>query len=160
MAVDDVAAQFPAGQIVPLRFYSITMLASRHRDAVFLVPPADRDLYEELTGRSGRVSFQPKTEGRPPRPPSGEAECRNVQPAGRIRSTGESGASIRRHRSGVKAASNSIRSSSTAIAAPLRTPHEAAPAVPRTAAPITPSTSKRLYSAYRKPGMVRNHGAW
>jgi hypothetical protein len=84
MAVDDVAAQFPAGQIVPLRFYGITMLSSRRRDAVFLVPPAARDLYEELTGWSGRVSFEPESEDRPPRTPSGEAECRNVQPAARI----------------------------------------------------------------------------
>ena len=58
------------------------MLGSRRRDAVFLVSPADFDLYEEMTGWSGRVSFKPEAEDRPPRTPSGAVECRNVQPPG------------------------------------------------------------------------------
>jgi hypothetical protein len=82
LAVDDVAAKVPAGEIVSLRFWGITMLAgSRRRDAVFLVSPGDFDRYEELTGWSGSVSFAPGDEDRPPREASGAAECRNAQPA-------------------------------------------------------------------------------
>lgn len=80
MAVDDVAAKFPAGEIVPLRFRGVSMPGSRRRDAVFLVPPADYDRYEEMTGWSGKVSFEPEAEDRPAQAPSGAAECRNVQP--------------------------------------------------------------------------------
>jgi hypothetical protein len=83
--VDDVAAKFPAGEIVSLRFWGVSMLGSRHRDAVFLVSPADFDRYEEMTGWSGRVSFKPEIEDRPPRMPSGAAECRNVQPGQPVR---------------------------------------------------------------------------
>jgi hypothetical protein len=80
LAVDDVAARFPAGEIVPLRFWGVSMLGSRRRDAVFLVSPADLALYEEMTGWSGGVSFVPDDEDRPPRTPSGAAACRNAQP--------------------------------------------------------------------------------
>jgi hypothetical protein len=80
LAVDDVAARFPAGEIVPLRFWGVTMPGSRRRDAVFLVSPADFDTYEEITGWSGAVAFQPEAEDRPPREPSSAADCRNPQP--------------------------------------------------------------------------------
>ncbi len=81
LAVDDVAARVPAGDIVPLRFWGITALpGSRHRDAVFLVSPADFDRYEELTGWSGSVSFRPGDEDRPPREAAGAVDCRNDQP--------------------------------------------------------------------------------
>jgi hypothetical protein len=53
---------------------------SRHRDAVFLVSPTDFDLYEELTGWSGNVTFAPDSEDRAPREPSGAVDCRNDQP--------------------------------------------------------------------------------
>lgn len=63
------------------------MLAgSRHRDAVFLVSPADFDRYEELTGWSGSVSFKPEDEDRPPRDASGAVDCRNDQPASQLES--------------------------------------------------------------------------
>ena len=85
--VDDVAAKFPAGEIVSLRFWGVTMLGSRRRHAVFLVSPADFDLYEEMTGWSGRVSFKPEVEDRPQRMPSGAVECRNVQPGRPVRAS-------------------------------------------------------------------------
>jgi hypothetical protein len=89
LTVDDVAARLPAGELRPLRFWGITMLAgSRHRDAVFLVSPADFDLYEELTGWPGSVSFEPGDEDRPPREPSGAVDCRNGQPARQLESRG------------------------------------------------------------------------
>jgi hypothetical protein len=55
--------------------------ARRHRDAVFLVSPADFDLYEDMTGWSGSVIYRPKDEERPPRVLDGAAECRSDQPA-------------------------------------------------------------------------------
>jgi hypothetical protein len=82
LSVDDVAAQFPAGKMVLLSFYGVRMPGSRDRKAVFIVPPAGRDLYIELTGWSGVSPFDPAAEDRPPREPSGAAECRNVQPSG------------------------------------------------------------------------------
>lgn len=60
LAVDDVAAKMPAGEIVPLRFRGVTMPGTRLRDAVFLVSPADFALYEEMTGWSGRVRYRPE----------------------------------------------------------------------------------------------------
>jgi hypothetical protein len=81
LAVDDVAAKMPAGEIVPLRFWGVTMLGSRRRDAVFLVSTADFALYEEMTGWAGSVSYRPEDENRPPRILSGAVECRNVQPS-------------------------------------------------------------------------------
>lgn len=80
LAVDDVAAKLPAGEMVPLRFWGVTMLAGRRRrDAVFLVSPGDFDRYEEVTGWSGAVSFDPREEGRAPRALPGAADCRNEQ---------------------------------------------------------------------------------
>lgn len=84
LAVDDVAARLPAGEIVPLRFWGVTMPGSQRRDAVFLVSSADFRQYEEITGWSGSVSFEPEIEDRPPRQPAGPAECRNAQPRRRI----------------------------------------------------------------------------
>jgi len=80
LAVDDVVAKFPAGEIVRLRFWGVTMPGNPRRDAIFLVSPADFARYEEMTGWSGSVSFEPGAEDLPPRAPSGAAECRNVQP--------------------------------------------------------------------------------
>jgi len=80
LTVDDVAAKMPAGEIVPLRFWGVTMLGSRRRDAVFLVSTRDFAQYEEMTGWSGSVSYLPGDEDRPPRTLNGAAECRNVQP--------------------------------------------------------------------------------
>lgn len=82
LAVDDVAARLPAGEIVRLRFWGVTALGSRSRESVFLVTPADFQRYEETTGWSGSVSFDPDAEDRP-RAPSAAAECRNVQPVRR-----------------------------------------------------------------------------
>jgi hypothetical protein len=50
LTVDDVAARFPGGEITTVRFTGLRDLKGRKRDAIFLVPPADRALYEELTG--------------------------------------------------------------------------------------------------------------
>ena len=60
LSVDDVAAQFPAGKMVLLSFYGVRMPGSRDRKAVFIVPPAGRDLYIELTGWSGVPPFLPE----------------------------------------------------------------------------------------------------
>lgn len=57
LAVDDVAAQFPAGEMVPLAFYGVRMPGSPDRKAVFIVPRADRERYTELTGWPGIPSF-------------------------------------------------------------------------------------------------------
>jgi hypothetical protein len=81
LAVDDVAAMVPAGEIVTLRFYGVRMLVSKFYDAIFLVSPDHLKLYEELTGWSGHASFRPEAEDRT-RKPSAGAECRNVQPPG------------------------------------------------------------------------------
>jgi hypothetical protein len=83
LAVDDVAARLPTGEIVPLRFWGVTMPGSQRRGVIFLVTPADFQRYEETTGWSGSVSFDPDAEDRPPRTASGAAECRNVQPVRR-----------------------------------------------------------------------------
>lgn len=80
LVIDDVAAQFPAGEMVLLAFYGVRMPGSRDRNAVFIVPRADRDRYTELTGWSGVPSFVPEREDRPRRAPSGAVECRNPQP--------------------------------------------------------------------------------
>lgn len=50
LTVDDVAARFPGGEITTLRFSGFRDLDGRKREATLLVPPADRALYEELTG--------------------------------------------------------------------------------------------------------------
>ncbi len=79
VTVDDVAAQFPAGSMVTLRFWGTRMPGSRHRDAVFLVSPKSGALYEELTHSTGAPSLDPVREDRAPRVPSGAVECRNEQ---------------------------------------------------------------------------------
>ena len=78
--VDDVAAQFPAGAMVTLQYWGVRTPGSRHRDAVFLVSPQDKTLYEQLTGTLASPSLDPHREETPPRSPSGAAECRNEQP--------------------------------------------------------------------------------
>jgi hypothetical protein len=57
-SVDDVAAKVPAGEIVPLRFWGVSALGNRRRDAVILVSPADFALYEEMTGWPGVVTYR------------------------------------------------------------------------------------------------------
>jgi hypothetical protein len=79
LAVDDVAAKMPAGEIVPLRFWGVTMLRGRRRDAVLLVSPADFALYEEMTGWSGSVLYRREDSNRRPRPLDVAVECQNVQ---------------------------------------------------------------------------------
>jgi hypothetical protein len=53
LTVDDVAGQFPAGEIVALTFDGY-----QRRDDVFLVGQADIAIYEELTGRPARSGYQ------------------------------------------------------------------------------------------------------
>jgi hypothetical protein len=85
LAVDDVAAKMPAGEIVPLRFWGVTMLGRNRRDAVLLVSPADFALYEEMTGWSGSVQYR-REGNRRPQPLDGPVEGRNGQfPAQRER---------------------------------------------------------------------------
>jgi hypothetical protein len=57
LTVDDVAGQFPAGEIVALIFDGY-----QRRDDVFLVRRADVATYEELTGRPALLAF--KTDAR------------------------------------------------------------------------------------------------
>jgi hypothetical protein len=73
--VDDVAAQAPAGEIVPMRF----QYTSR-KTAVFLVPPSSLALYEEMTGQNAGLSYSPTIETVPPARPAGHIECENTQP--------------------------------------------------------------------------------
>ena len=80
LSVDDVASMFPARLIVPLRFHGVRMLSSRHRNAVFLVPPDSASLYTELTGLGTPPSFSPSSEDIPPRRPTGRIACQNPQP--------------------------------------------------------------------------------
>lgn len=76
LTVDDVAAQFPAGQIKLLRFRR-----NPRRDDVFLVSPESLALYEELTGDSGQFPADPVTDDRSPRTAPGTVVCRNPQTA-------------------------------------------------------------------------------
>jgi hypothetical protein len=75
--IDEVAAQVPAGEIVPMRFRR----TSRTSD-VFLVAPASLALYEDMTGREARtfpgVAAGVLRAGRP----AGDVECRSDQPVG------------------------------------------------------------------------------
>jgi len=75
LLIDDVAAQVPAGEIVPMKFRR----SSRSSD-VLLVSPASRALYEDLTGRTARAYFDGAAEPLRSSRPSGEVECRNDQP--------------------------------------------------------------------------------
>lgn len=79
--VDDVAALFPAGEIVPMLFRGVRMLGSSRREAVFLVSPADMALYQELTGYSARLPHAPAAVLDNTRGEAGRIECRNNQRA-------------------------------------------------------------------------------
>jgi hypothetical protein len=75
LAIDDVAEQFPAGQMLAIRL-SGTM---RKPGNIAIVSSADKVLYEELTGIPATPIFQPLAED--PRFRIGTpADCRNVQP--------------------------------------------------------------------------------
>lgn len=76
ITVDDVAARFPAGEIVPMRFRR-----NSRSDDVLLVSLASLALYEDLTGCRAALSFQPGSEDRAPTGATGAVECANVQPA-------------------------------------------------------------------------------
>lgn len=80
LSVDDVAAMFPDQRIVPLRFWGVRMLGTRHREAVLLVPPASAALYTELTGRTGEVQFNPDREDSQARRETTRTPCQNQQP--------------------------------------------------------------------------------
>jgi hypothetical protein len=54
LTIDDVASQFPAGEIVALPFDGY-----QRRDDVFLVGRPDIAIYEELTGQPARIGVQP-----------------------------------------------------------------------------------------------------
>jgi hypothetical protein len=74
LTVDDVAGQFPAGQIVALTFEGY----QRHDD-VFLIPGTEVAMYEELTGLRARLAYldaDTESGGVP-----GPVECRSPQPA-------------------------------------------------------------------------------
>jgi len=74
--VDDVAAQFPAGEMVAIRLLAPT----RNKPGdIAIVPPADQQLYEEMTGVRATPLFNPAAEEPPPRHGSGAAECMNRQ---------------------------------------------------------------------------------
>jgi hypothetical protein len=73
--VDDVAAQAPAGEIVPMRF----QYTSR-KNAVLLVPGSSLALYEEMTGENARLSYNTTIETVPPARPASVVECHNSQP--------------------------------------------------------------------------------
>jgi hypothetical protein len=75
LLIDDVAAQVPAGEIVPMRFRR----NSRTSD-VFLVSPASLALYEDMTGRKAGFSFGPYDGPLRQSRPAGEVECHNDQP--------------------------------------------------------------------------------
>jgi hypothetical protein len=83
MTVDDVAAQFPAGEIVALRFWGTRELGSRRRDAMLLVSSADAAFYTELTGQPAEaLVLRPSSRNGPsPRKANGSVECRNPQTA-------------------------------------------------------------------------------
>jgi hypothetical protein len=71
LAVDDLAAQVPAGEIIPMRF--------RGKE-VLLVSRASLTLYEELTGRPAELVFHPAAEERLRSPGiAGRIECDHPQ---------------------------------------------------------------------------------
>lgn len=53
IVVDDVAARFPAGELVPMSYRTFT-----RGDYILLVSPADKAQYEEIAGRSGDVPLR------------------------------------------------------------------------------------------------------
>ncbi|MDQ2877210.1 MAG: hypothetical protein M3Y33_21335 [Actinomycetota bacterium] len=81
LTVDDVAARYPAGDLVALRSSQIVRRSFRtfRQDDVYIVPAACQAVYEDLTGTRTVVSFRPEAEDRPPRQPSGAQECKNLQ---------------------------------------------------------------------------------
>jgi hypothetical protein len=82
MTVDDVAARYPAGDLVALRFSQVVRRSFRtfRQDDVYVVPRASRAVYEDLTGTTAVLSFRPQSEDRPPQHPAGARECQNPQP--------------------------------------------------------------------------------
>jgi hypothetical protein len=82
LTVDDVAARFPGREIVTLRYFGFRDLGGRKREATLLVSPADRTLYEELTGLPAdgiaRVRESKKQSGTvpclSPQPPSADVD--------------------------------------------------------------------------------------
>lgn len=80
LAVDDVAARCPGGEIVPMRFWGVRTPGSSQRDAVFLVSQDSLALYEEMTGGPGHLHYDPSAEVSGPHMPSQRVECRNPQP--------------------------------------------------------------------------------
>jgi hypothetical protein len=81
LTIDDVAARYPAGDLVALRVSQIVRRSFRtyRQDDVFIVPSASQALYEDLTGTRVRLTFRPQAEERPPKRPAGPHECQNTQ---------------------------------------------------------------------------------
>src|SRR5262249_31190458 len=77
LSVDDVAAMFPAAQIVALRFRGVRSPGSRQRDSIFLVPPESAALYAEVT--DGLIA--PSDAKRPGTRSSALITCQNQQPS-------------------------------------------------------------------------------
>jgi hypothetical protein len=77
LSVDDVAAMFPAAQIVALRFWGVRSPGSRQRDSVFLVPPESAVLYAEVT--DGLIA--PSDIKRLGTRSSARTTCQNQQPS-------------------------------------------------------------------------------
>jgi hypothetical protein len=75
VAVDEIAGRFPAGEIVALRVRAMSGMSG----GVYLFPAESATLYQELTGHSAGLVFDPRVEDRRRGEPSGRAECRNVQ---------------------------------------------------------------------------------
>lgn len=70
--VDDIAAQVPAGELVPMRY---RLQGKEKGDAIYLVTPKDKALYEELTGRPSELVFHPAAERTPRRPDNRRIDC-------------------------------------------------------------------------------------
>src|SRR4029077_17025081 len=77
LSVDDVAAMFPAAQIVALRFWGVRSPGNRKRDSVFLVSPESAALYAEVT--DGLIASSDME--RPGTRSSARATCQNQQPS-------------------------------------------------------------------------------
>lgn len=74
--VDDVAAQFPAGEMIAIRLLRPTR---KKPGDIAIVPRADQPLYEEMTGVPATPLFLPAAGEPPARHGSGTAECMNRQ---------------------------------------------------------------------------------
>jgi hypothetical protein len=77
LSVDDVAAMFPAAQIVALRFWGVRSPGSRQRHSIFLVSPESAALYAEMT--DGLIA--PSELKRPATRSSARTTCQNHQPS-------------------------------------------------------------------------------